>query len=354
MSSLFGVRALTENAVYGLNSSAYKYAGETSELQTIMFEATHDLSQIHNGLYVADAMMESAILFEGASAEVLVEGVMKDFFDKIIETFKKLWAKIKAWFQKAFKAIEVFFLPGAKFVEKYGKELEGKEIKGYTYKGYRWNKTEAKQLIEEGMDFETEEIPVFSGIKGLLATVNEDLKSNLTEASKSEDFTKAKEDYIKKLSNGKANNISELKSEIKESVFGGTEKETIDEFEVYSVADMIAHVKDYKKIITRLKRTETRTNRSLSNIIKGVENLRKELSSEERTKYASLINNCSSAFKEECNIWLAFVEVAIEVAKKQNTEFVGALKGLMRHKAAKEGYSVYNSGSILESAMRLF
>ena len=354
MSSLFGVRALTENAVHGLNSTAYKYAGETSELQTIMFEAAHDLSQIHNGLYVADAMMESAVLFEGASAEVLVEGVMKDFFDKIIEAFKKLWAKIKAWFQKAFKAIEVFFLPGAKFVQKYGKELEQKEIKGYTYKGYNWNKTLVKQMLEDGVDFETAEFPVFSGITDLVDCVNEFYESNLTETSKSEEFTKAKEAFIKKASKGKVTNVSELKSQLKEDACGGTEKETIEAFSVYSVAAMIAFVKKNKKITTRLKRTEARIDRSMVNFIKGVENMKKALSSEEKTKYSSLINNCSSAVKEFFNLMLVSVEVTIDIAKKQNSEFVGALKGLMYHKETKEGFSAYEGGSILESAMRVF
>ena len=343
--SLFGINVLTESTCV---ASKYKYVGEATEAQQIMFEAAQDLSQIQNGLYVADVMMESAVLFEGASQETLVEGVVKDFFQKIIDTFKKLWDKLKAWFKKMYQTLEVFFLPGKKFVEKYGKELERKTTTGYTYKGYRWNKSEVKRVLEDGT-VKSVDVQVFSSIQDLVNAVE------LKETATAEDFTKAKEKVVKELSDNKADNISELKTHLLESAQNGIEKEEIENFEVYSVSEMIASVKDNKKLINQLKKSETRIEKNLSNFIKGIENLRRDLSTEDKTKYSSFINNCASYFRHTSAITSAMVEVSISVAKAQNSEFVGALKGLMHYKPAKESYVAEGQGaSILESAMRLF
>lgn len=346
MSSLFGINVLTESTC---GASKYKYVGEATEVQQIMFEAAQDLSQIQNGLYIADAMMESAVLFEGASQETLVENVVKDFFQKIIDAFKKLWNKLKAWFKKVYQTLEVFFLPGKKFVEKYGKELERKTTTGYTYKGYRWDKSEVKNLIEGSIVDSVKDVPVISSIQELSN------QCGLAETATSEDFSKAKELLVKALSNNKADNISELKTVAMEGAQNGTEKEEIEDFEVYSVSEMIASVKDNKKLINKLKKSETKIDKTLSNFIKGIENLRKELSTEDKTKYSSFINNCASYVRHQSSIVSALVEVAISIAKAQNSEFVGALKGLMHYKPAKESFVAGGQGaSILESAMRLF
>ncbi len=101
----FGINVLTESTC---GASKYKYVGEATEVQQIMFEAAQDLSQIQNGLYIADAMLESAVLFEGDSQETLVENVVKDFFQKIIDAFKKLWNKLKAWFKISSKVLKIY------------------------------------------------------------------------------------------------------------------------------------------------------------------------------------------------------------------------------------------------------
>lgn len=345
--SLFGINVLTESTC---GASKYKYAGEATEVQQIMFEAAQDLSQIQNGLYIADAMMESAVLFEGASQETLVEGVVKDFFQKIIDAFKKLWDKLKAWFKKMYQTLEVFFLPGKKFVEKYGKELERKTTTGYTYNGYRWNKAKVKEVIEVTSELEIQDVPVFASIAELEKAIEHSAK-DLT----SEQLAKLKANTIKDLTNNKGDNISEFKAFLTEGAQNGTEKEEIENFEVYSVTEMIAAVKDNKKLITALKKSETRIEKNLSNFIKGIENLRRDLSTEDKTKYSSFINNSASFMRFCASIMTSFNEVAISIAKAQNTEFVGALKGLMHYKPAKESFVAGGQGaSILESAMRLF
>lgn len=348
--SLFGIKPLTESTT--LDTTAYSYVGETAELNEILFEAAKDINHIHNGLYVADIMMESQVLYEGASAEVLLEGVVKDFFDKIIEAFRKLWNKLKAWFQKVYKAIEVFFLPGKDFVKKYGSELHTKNSKGYTYKGYKWNKSEVAKLYQQ-TDATKGEVPTFGSVADLVkavhAVTNSDGKVTSTEVKKSQ------EKYIK-AKNSKADNVSELKKLILESVMGDS-KEEIENFSVYSITEMISFVKDNGKLINGLKKAEKANKSTVDNMIKGMENLKKKLTDEEKAKHSSTISNCASIARFSVTVINAYVECAITVAKKQNSEFVGALKGLMYYKGTKEGFSYMNESgkgsSLLESAMSL-
>lgn len=351
--SLFGIKPLTESTT--LDTTAYSYVGETAELNQILFEAAKDINQIHNGLYAADIMMESQVLFEGASAEVLLEGVVKDFFDKIIEAFRKLWGKIKAWFQKVYKSIEVFFLPGKDFVKKYGNELHSKDSHGYTYKGHKWNKKAVDKLYQF-KNAEKLEVPSFSGVKDLLDASG--LKTNSEGKVTSTEVKDAQKAILKDAANGKSiENVSELKELLLETAMGDKDKEEIENFSVYSISEMISFVKDHNKLVTALKKAEKSNQKSIDNVIKGMNNLKKGLSDADKAAYSSTISNCASVQRFVLTVINAGVECAISVAKKQNTEFVGALKGLMRYKGTKEGFSYMNESgkgsSLLESAMSL-
>lgn len=347
--SLFGIKPVTESTVF---EGSHRYMGETVELDEILFEAAKDIHQIQGGLYVADIMMESQVVYEGASEEVLLEGVVKDFFDKLIETFRKLWNKIKAWFQQVYKSIELLFADGAKLVKKFGKEINAKDTKGYSYKGYSWKKDKVEKLYSL-REAEKEEVPTFSSVEEIIEAAN--VPTNKEGKVTSEEVQKANKEYLREVA--KADNISELKENILEAVMGGsTEKEEIDDFSVYSVTEMMNFLKDHKKLVDKLKKAENTNNRTCTNIIKGFENLKKELSTEDQAKYSSTISNCSAAFRNIIAVNNAMISCAIIVAKKQNSEFVGALKGLLRYKPAKEGFGYMggsNNSSLLESAMGL-
>ncbi len=347
--SLFGIKPVTESTVF---EGSHRYMGETVELDEILFEAAKDIHQIQGGLYVADIMMESQVVYEGASEEVLLEGVVKDFFDKLIEAFRKLWNKIKAWFQQVYKSIELLFADGAKLVKKFGKEIHAKDTNGYTYKGYNWKK-DAVAALYDLRKVEKEEVPSFSSIEQIIEAA--DVPTNKEGKVTSEEVQKANKEYLREVAS--ADNISELKENILEQTMGGsTEKEEIENFSVYSVTEMMNFLKDHKKLVDKLKKAEKNNNRTCDNVIKGFTNLKKELSTEDQAKYSSTISNCATAFRNIIAVNNAMVSCAIIVAKKQNSEFVGALKGLLRYKPAKEGFGYMggsNNSSLLESAMGL-
>lgn len=346
--SLFGIKPVTESTT---TTGAYSYVGEASELNQILFEAAKDIHQIQGGLYVADIMMESQVIFEGASEEVLLEGVVKDYFDKLIEAFRKLLNKIKAWFKKVYQAVESFFLPGAQFVKKYANELHQKDTKGYTYKGYNWKKP-AVDALYAMKKAEKLEVPSFTSISAIFNIA--DVKPNAEGRVTSTEVTQAQKDILRGM-DPKAENVSEFKQHILEEVMGGDEKEEIENFSVYSMSEMIAFVKDHSKLVDKLKKAEKINQKSLDNIIKGLETFKKNLSTEEKATHSASINNCASVLRYQLTVTNAMVECAITVAKKQNSEFVGALKGLLRYKPAKEGFGYMDDekgSSILESAIR--
>lgn len=346
--SLFGIKPVTESTT---TTGAYSYVGEASELNQILFEAAKDIHQIQGGLYVADIMMESQVIFEGASEEVLLEGVVKDYFDKLIEAFRKLLNKIKAWFKKVYQAVESFFLPGAQFVKKYANELHQKDTKGYTYKGYNWKKP-AVDALYAMKKAEKLEVPSFTSISAIFNIA--DVKPNAEGRVTSTEVTQAQKDILREM-DPKSENVSEFKQHILEEVMGGDEKEEIENFSVYSMTEMIAFVKDHSKLVDKLKKAEKINQKSLDNIIKGLETFKKNLSTEEKATHSASINNCASVLRYQLTVTNAMVECAITVAKKQNSEFVGALKGLLRYKPAKEGFGYMDDekgSSILESAIR--
>ena len=344
--SLFGIKPVTEGAT--VDSTEYSYVGECAELNEILFESAKDIHQIQSGLYVADIMMESQVVYEGASEEVLIEGVVKDFFDKVIESFKKLWAKITAWFKNMYKNLESFFLPGEKFIKKYEKELNAKETKGFTYQGYKYNKSFVDGLYAF-RDAEKSSIPTFNSVADLYKAVR---VGNVSDKFTSQDLEKAKKNTLAHFSKS-AENISELKKEILEAACGD-EKEEISNFAVYSVKEMMTFIKGKSKIVDALKKAQKINDKNLQNMIKGMESLKKSLSSEHKAKYSASISNCASLARYDVAITNAFVECAVTLAKRQFGEFSGALRSLLRYKGTKEGFGYMNeenNSSIFESAI---
>lgn len=348
--SLFGIKPVTESTVF---EGSHRYMGETVELDEILFEAAKDIHQIQGGLYVADIMMESQVVYEGASEEALLEGVVKDFFDKLVETFRKLWNKIKAWFQQMYKSIQLLFANGEKLVKQFGSELHAKDVKGYTYKGYNWKKSAVTTLYDL-KQVEKLEVPTFSSVNDIIKAA--EITPNSEGKVTSEEVQKAQKHMIH-LVDASADNISELKENVLETTMGGsTEKEEIENFSVYSVTEMMNFLKDHKKLVDKLKKAEKINDRNCENTIKGFNNLKKNLSTEDKAKYSSTISNCATSIRNAIAINNALVSCAITVAKKQNSEFLGALKGLLRYKPAKEGFGYMggtNQSSLLESAMGL-
>lgn len=345
--AIFGI--VKESTMTNEFEGQFNFTGSETELGTISMEAASDIYKIQAGMFVSDIMMESAIM-EGASEEVLLEGFAKDIFDKLIETFKKLWAKIKEWFNKAIRAIQILFMSGEKFVKKFENEITSKDTTGYSYKGYKWNKGPVAKLYEL-KDYEKAEVAATTSIE---AAITDLLGTEFKEEKVTgEHVTKFKEEFFKKLAN--VDNLSEMKSEAIEKATGG-EKEEIENFEVYSISEMISHIKDSKKTIAKLNKAQVNIKKDCDNAIKSLENFRKSLSTEEKAKHSTTVTNLASIYRFLVSVSLAGVETATTVNKMQQREFEGALKGLLRYKGTKEGFnydSSKGSTSILEAAMKM-
>lgn len=105
-------------------------------------ESALDMARVNGGMYVAEQLIENA-LFTAEDHEVatLIEGAVKDFFEKLKESLQKLWAKLKAWLKHIVEVVKRFFMTGKELVKKHKSKIE-KAAKDYSTKEvkcFKWN-----------------------------------------------------------------------------------------------------------------------------------------------------------------------------------------------------------------------
>lgn len=103
----------TEEAAGGVLACA-----EAHEDMTSVYEAMHSIAMIEL------AMEQDVNGVNEASLEIAMEGAVKNVFTRIIEMFKKLWAKLKNFFKSILMRVDAVFKGNAEFAEKYIPKLE--------------------------------------------------------------------------------------------------------------------------------------------------------------------------------------------------------------------------------------
>lgn len=142
----------------GFNPEDYTFEGDGGLLA--FEEAFHDIALINEK--IAEANTEGVNRYaeawhqggqqaamEAASAYVngpVMEGVVGDAWESIKKAFKKLWAKIKAFFHSAIQYFDAYFKNARKFAEKYEDEIKNAKLDGFKYEMHRWNFTKLESI----------------------------------------------------------------------------------------------------------------------------------------------------------------------------------------------------------------
>lgn len=370
-----------------------------------------DLCSVDKAFEFGNVLGEVKCINEGLQendASALLENLVKTGINKIVEAFKKLWAKVKSWFATLKKYIDSFLLKGEEFVKKYGDELKKKDKKGFSYKAYKYNTDAGDKMVENIQSKVTAEVDKFLSclevdITEIDSTFNKNsnredddtedpgrmtntLAGNPTyrhkkqktktvsmnhdnfSGAKKEDLVKAllknsvitpddsTSDYTEKFIsslNINADNTGELKENIKLEYHNNMEdKEEFEEFETESVDNMITAVSKGNKTIKTLKNHETEFNNMMNKVIKKYDSITEKVN-EQAYKVAQIYSGFTSAL---LTIGNAALDVKGAMVKEMLASYEDTLKSFLRYKPKKEGYSEYDNNSfensLLEEAFR--
>lgn len=123
--AFFDIKPFAGVTVEAAEGYDHDYAG----MQSLIEGYQNDFALFKGAIY--SDIKENAMIHEGASVEdvmALQEGAISDFFNKIKEFFKKLWAKIKAIFKGFIAKFDSMFMKSGKaLLKKYKKDIEMKD-----------------------------------------------------------------------------------------------------------------------------------------------------------------------------------------------------------------------------------
>ena len=138
-------QTLMNGGMIGTSINPAKYNHDNGALR-IATESVEELHDIFMTTYYATEQAELGAVHEGVALEnssyaAVYEGAIRDAFTKVKEFFKKLWAKVKAWFHNVKRFFDSLIMSGKDFVKKYDADIKSadKNLKDFSFKMYKYD-----------------------------------------------------------------------------------------------------------------------------------------------------------------------------------------------------------------------
>lgn len=296
-------------------------------------ESALDMARVNGGMYVAEQLIENA-LFNAKDEEVatLIEGAVKDFFEKLKESLQKLWAKIKAWFKHIVEAVKRFFLSGKELVKKHKAKIEkaAKDNATREVKCFKWN---PDALASKTLDMinKLESDKVASDVYDQILSKKE---ADTAEAKK------------KILATVGVEKVGEIAKELKEVARRG-EKDTYTIGEL-NIGEFITVVGSSDKLIKAVETTNKVVDKAMREGISMVNEMAKDAYKDEQdTEVVGTIKKAASAYTElvryGATLRTSVVKAYTSEVKAMSKQMTAVLKGLLNYagspkrEEAKEG-----------------
>ena len=296
-------------------------------------ESALDMARVNGGMYVAEQLIENA-LFTAEDEEVatLIEGAVKDFFEKLKESLQKLWAKIKAWFKHIVEAVKRFFLSGKELVKKHKSKIE-KAAKDHSTKEVKCFKWNPEALVSKTLDM----INKLESDK-----VAKDVYVQILD-KKEVDTAEAKEKILATVGVEK---VGEIAKELKEVARRG-EKDTYTIGEL-NIGEFITVVGSSDKLIKAVETTNKVVDKTMREGISMVNEMAKDAYKDEQdTEVVGTIKKAASAYTElvryGATLRTSVVKAYTSEVKAMSRQMTAVLKGLLNYagspkrESAKEG-----------------
>lgn len=252
MSRIFDNITENFNSVAGADLPVYEgYDAETGDVMAFT-EAAEDMVGIYEAMH-AYGMME--LKAETDPYSVTMEGLVdkaKNVFEKIKNSIKKLWAKIRSFFDNVFVAFNAKIKNGKDFASKYEDKLKGLNLQGfkpttYTYAGLYAN-------------------PVSTAYTKCTDIINKLVLGN----SNDSEWAARKDEYVEQIrgvviGDGRRYTADEFATEAVKKFRGGTDKTEIS----INIQNVINTLKD-EKALKAAKEAKTAMDKSFSEQIKAI------------------------------------------------------------------------------------
>lgn len=296
-------------------------------------ESALDMARVNGGMYVAEQLIENALFIaEDEEVATLIEGAVKDFFEKLKESLQKLWAKIKAWFKHIVEAVKRFFLSGKELVKKHKSKIE-KAAKDHSTKEVKCFKWNPDALASKTLDMinKLESDKVASDVYDQILT------------KKEVDTAEAKKKILATVGVEK---VGEIAKELKDVARSG-EKDTYTIGEL-NIGEFITVVGSSDKLIKAVETTNKVVDKTMREGISMVNEMAKDAYKDEQdTEVVGTIKKAASAYTElvryGATLRTSVVKAYTSEIKAMSKQMTAVLKGLLNYagspkrESAKEG-----------------
>lgn len=313
------------------------YTANSTGVQAILFESDESHVQLEENVMLAEQIVLSLqVKGDEAAAESLSEGMVGDYFNKMIEGLKKLWQKIKGWFANIFKSLEVATRDINSIITKYEKEIKGKDFSNFEYKGHKW-----KSGAIEGVH--TSATTKANTIMGHLSALPGSSAIGDTEKPTEHAKEQTANKHLGALLGQDDMSQAEAKKHVLELVTGSEKEETIKNFSDISVTDMIAFVKDFKNSKT-IKKAQADTDKLFSKAIADAQKIIKEVEvqhnkgdfaegkKEHSQKNIALAKHNVNSMRNLLAGYNTLTGVCVDLEKMQFSEYKKVIAAAIRHK----------------------
>ena len=341
--------------------------GTDAEFDNILVESFKDTYQLEAGLYIADILMEQKVVMESANAEVLMEAVAGNLFERIKKLFKNIWEKIKSWFEAFVKNIKMMMVSGKKFIKEFGSELRKKNSTGFKYMGYEYSSDFKKietihskciSVVESNVkDLNyTKAVGKLSGEEAGVLLVSSAAMSKEGFAHDTSDKVSEWKEVICKSVQSNCTSPEEITSEMTHLL--GNKIECAD-FDNMDKSAMITKVDTAEKIIEEIKKACTNHEKSINSIISDVNKLEKEfkdVDEAKKGKVTTVITAVTTRLSFLVTLRGTVTKTYADILKAQAKDCENTLKAYIRFKPAKDKtknniVAESNFENILESAL---
>lgn len=363
--SIFGTTNRSSATATPVVEAYEGYVGEgLAGMQTILAESAQDAYNLLAGMYISDVIMEESVLEGAATPEVLMEGFMKDSFAKVRAMFEKLWSKVKAWFAKAKKHLQLVFTSGENFIKKYKTEIENKATGGFTYEGFAYDiaggdgvaDAKAKVLadtVADAVAFDIDHVSTEDQVNSI--------QGNAAKHKSSYNLSEEKEKVLTKLGNKELSSV--LKGIIKAYRGNKEEKAEFKDFSGNSKAELVKIVEDSKGNIKKVESAQKVLDEQFARVLASIKKAESKIGSAEakgeeasskRAKAVAYAQHKYQLAQFAITTMSSISAAKVEAYKESAKHAESTLKSFLRYKPTKESFTPEGdlSNSILESAYR--
>lgn len=286
-------------------SESWVTGGDTNEILSLTNDYSKAMNTLDENFLYTEALAHVAILRESVDkAELLMENAFKDYLAKAKKAILNLWAKIKDFFAKLFKKIQISLMSIDKSLKNIDKYLN-KDFSEFKYMGNKWTDNDVANKIS-------------ANAKALLNTA--DVIKNSENNSERELNIYA---TLLDIASG-STTAAQAKLDIQEKYGYSDIKEEITGFDKTKIVDFLKNFNKNKTILDLKKNSDE----NFKKILKNFTEAENKATTDEAKKAAKLVVEVSNQIVKAYNVCMS---TCINLETKRFKEYKSVLKSAISY-----------------------